>query len=154
MTFLKSGQPIQTTGKNLTGLWRPSFVKTDKKLFVFGGGGTVTHDLHVLHFDDMRWESIQALEGTAPSKRYGHTATKWNNSFIIFGGCNEHQDYCNDIHIFNLDTLSWTQPNINGSVSARYLHTAVVYNDRLYVYGGFAKSSDCKLREFNMKSGE
>ncbi|KAI8343624.1 hypothetical protein BC941DRAFT_343858 [Chlamydoabsidia padenii] len=59
MTFLKSGQPIHTTGKNLAGLWRPSFVKTDKKLYVFGGGGNVTHDLHVLHFDDMRWETIQ-----------------------------------------------------------------------------------------------
>lgn len=59
MTFLKSGQPIHTIGKNLAGLWRPSFVKTDKKLYVFGGGGNVTHDLHALHFDDMRWETIQ-----------------------------------------------------------------------------------------------
>ncbi|KAI8060911.1 hypothetical protein BC940DRAFT_360354, partial [Gongronella butleri] len=92
------------------------------------------------------------VEGQSPSKRYGHTATKWNNSFIIFGGCNEFQDYCNDVHIFNLDTMTWTQPNITGSVSARYLHTAVVHDDQLFVYGGFAKSSECTyvLEEMNI----
>ncbi|KAI8060912.1 hypothetical protein BC940DRAFT_245861 [Gongronella butleri] len=60
LPFLKSGQPIHTTGKNLAGLWRPSFVKTDNKLYVFGGGGNATHDLHVLHFEDMRWETLHA----------------------------------------------------------------------------------------------
>jgi hypothetical protein len=64
--------------------------------------------------------------------------------FLALGGCNEFQDYCNDIHIFNMDTLTWTQPTITGSVCARYLHTSVVYEDKLFVYGGFAKSADCK----------
>jgi hypothetical protein len=60
MTFLlKSDQPIQTTGNNLVGLWRPSFVKVDHRLFVYGGGGNVTNDLHVLNLTDMRWETIQ-----------------------------------------------------------------------------------------------
>lgn len=57
--FLKSGQPIQTTGNNLVGLWRPSFVKVKDRLFVYGGGGNVTNDLHVLNLLDMRWETIQ-----------------------------------------------------------------------------------------------
>lgn len=43
-----------------------------------------------------------------------------------------------------MDTLTWTQPTITGSVCARYLHTSVVYEDKLFVYGGFAKSADCK----------
>lgn len=57
--MLKSGQPIQTTGNNLVGLWRPSFVKVDHRLIVYGGGGVVTNDLHVLNLCDMRWETIQ-----------------------------------------------------------------------------------------------
>jgi hypothetical protein len=56
---LKPGQPIKTTGKNLAGLWRPSFVKIDQKLYVFGGGGNVTDDLHYLDLRTMRWEIIQ-----------------------------------------------------------------------------------------------
>jgi hypothetical protein len=59
MLYVKSGLPIQTTGDNLVGLWRPSFVKVDHRLFVYGGGGNVTNDLHVLHLNDMRWETIK-----------------------------------------------------------------------------------------------
>lgn len=57
--FIKSGQPIQTSGNNLVGLWRPSFVKVKDRLFVYGGGGNVTNDLHVLNLLEMRWETIQ-----------------------------------------------------------------------------------------------
>jgi hypothetical protein len=60
--MFKSGQPIETTGNNLVGLWRPSFVKTDHRLFVYGGGGNVTNDLHVLNLCDMRWETIQVRD--------------------------------------------------------------------------------------------
>ena len=65
---------------------------------------------------------------------------------VSLGGCNEYQEYCNDIHIFNLKTSTWHQPAITGSVSARYLHSATLFEDRLIVYGGFAKSSDCKIK--------
>jgi hypothetical protein len=47
------------------------------------------------------------------------------------------------VHIFNLKTSTWHQPNITGSVSSRYLHSATVFEDKLIIYGGFAKSSDC-----------
>ncbi|KAI8075475.1 uncharacterized protein B0P05DRAFT_547641 [Gilbertella persicaria] len=143
MSLLKSGQTIQTTGNNLVGLWRPSFVKVDHRLFVYGGGGNVTNDLHVLNLYDMRWETVQTAKGIPPYKRYGHTATLWNNCIIIFGGCNEYQEYCNDIHIFDIEKSSWFQPEIDNVVPARYLHSASVYDDKLFIYGGFAKNSNC-----------
>ncbi|KAI8638856.1 hypothetical protein BD408DRAFT_372732 [Parasitella parasitica] len=90
----------------------------------------------------MKWETIQAVKGLAPCKRYGHTATLWNNYIIVFGGCNEFQEYCNDVHVFDTEKLAWFQPELNGSVSARYLHSASVYDDKLFIYGGFAKNSD------------
>ncbi|OBZ84956.1 Kelch domain-containing protein 3 [Choanephora cucurbitarum] len=135
--------PIKTTGRNLAGLWRPSFVKVDQRLYVFGGGGNVTDDLHFLDLKTMNWVLIQNASGTPPCKRYGHTATRWKDSIIIFGGCNEYQEYCKDIHIFNLKTSSWHQPTIRGTVCSRYLHSATVFEDKLLIYGGFAKSSDC-----------
>ncbi|KAG0179337.1 hypothetical protein DFQ29_002227 [Apophysomyces sp. BC1021] len=143
MPLQKSGQPIQTTGNNLVGLWRPSFVKVDHRLFVYGGGGNVTNDLHILNLCDMRWETIHTVKGTAPYKRYGHTATLWSNFIIVFGGCNEFQEYCDDIHMFDLEKLTWFQPRVTGAIPARYLHSAVVFGDKLFVYGGFAKNSDC-----------
>ncbi|OBZ91336.1 Kelch domain-containing protein 3 [Choanephora cucurbitarum] len=145
MSFLKSGKPVQTTGNNLVGLWRPSFVRVDHRLFVFGGGGNVTDEIHVLDLHTMRWETVKNTKGTAPCRRYGHTASLWNNYIIIFGGCNEHQDYCDDIHVFDIQSLIWFQPKINESVPARYLHSASVYDDKLFIYGGFAKNSGCSL---------
>ncbi|KAI9272401.1 hypothetical protein EDC94DRAFT_596369 [Helicostylum pulchrum] len=141
--FIKPGQPIKTIGQNLAGLWRPSFVKVDQRLYVFGGGGNVTDDLHYLDLKQMCWETIVGTSGSPPCKRYGHTATRWRDSIIVFGGCNEYQEYCGDVHIFNLKTSTWHQPVITGNVSPRYLHSATVFEDKLIIYGGFAKSSDC-----------
>ncbi|KAI9469849.1 MAG: hypothetical protein EXX96DRAFT_587629 [Benjaminiella poitrasii] len=141
--LIKSGQPIQTTGENLVGLWRPSFVKVDHRIFVYGGGGNVTNDLHVLNLIEMKWETIQSVKGIPPCKRYGHTASLWNNCIVIFGGCNEYQEYCNDVHVFDIEKMTWFQPELNDSVPARYLHTASVYDDKLFIYGGFARNSDC-----------
>ncbi|KAI8073175.1 hypothetical protein BC940DRAFT_329905 [Gongronella butleri] len=141
--MIETGQPIQTSGNNLVGLWRPSFVKVDHRLYVYGGGGNVTNDLHVLNLCDMHWETIHTIKGYAPCKRYGHTATLWKHYIIIFGGCNEHQLFCNDVHIFDLEKLCWFRPEVNGAVLARYLHSAAVYQDKLFVYGGFARSPDC-----------
>ncbi|KAI8394338.1 uncharacterized protein BYT42DRAFT_467647, partial [Radiomyces spectabilis] len=131
----------------------------DKRLFAFGGGGNVINDLHVLDLITLRWDSVQASSGIPPSKRYGHTATRWNDSIVLFGkfcllkwSKTYFQDYCNDVHIFDLRTFTWSQPQITGVVSARYLHSAVVFNDKLFIYGGFAKSSDCTyvLDELNV----
>lgn len=63
---------------------------------------------------------------------------------IIIGGCDEVQDYYNDIHIFDIETFTWFQPDLKESVSARYLHSASVYGNKLFIYGGFAKNSECK----------
>ncbi|KAI8073177.1 hypothetical protein BC940DRAFT_343867 [Gongronella butleri] len=141
--MFKTGQLIQTSGNNLVGLWRPSFVKVEQRLYVFGGGGNVSNDLHALNLSDMRWETIHTNQGDAPSKRYGHTTTRWKQYIIIFGGCNEEQLFCNDVHIFDLEKLCWFRPEVNGAVLARYLHSATVYQDKLYVYGGFSRNSNC-----------
>ncbi|KAG1047324.1 hypothetical protein G6F43_010223 [Rhizopus delemar] len=141
MSFMR--EITKTTGNNRVGLWRPSFVKVDSRLFVFGGGGNVTSDLHVLDLRNMKWETIQNVKGIPPCKRYGHTSTFWNNCIVIFGGCDEFQNYYNDIHLFDIKSSTWIQPQIEKSVPARYMHSASVYNNKLFIYGGFAKNPEC-----------
>ncbi|KAG5457811.1 MAG: hypothetical protein BJ554DRAFT_2084 [Olpidium bornovanus] len=51
--------PKQTTGDNLVGLWRPSLTRVGRKVYVFGGGGHVTTDLHALDLDTLRWSHVQ-----------------------------------------------------------------------------------------------
>ncbi|KAG1233132.1 hypothetical protein G6F35_001380 [Rhizopus arrhizus] len=91
----------------------------------------------------MKWETAQNVKGIPPCKRYGHTANLWNNCIVIFGGCDEAQDYYNDVHIFDIETFTWFQPDLKESVSPRYLHSATVYGNKLFIYGGFAKNSEC-----------
>ncbi|GAA5799084.1 hypothetical protein HPULCUR_004493 [Helicostylum pulchrum] len=144
MTVIKPGQTIQTTGDNPVGIWRPSFTVVKDKLFVIGGGGVgnITNDLRVLSLNDMRWEKIQTVKGTVPGKRYGHTATLWDNFIIVFGGCNEFNEYVNDVYMFDIPKQTWFQPDIKGIVPARYLHSASVYNNKLFIYSGFAKNTE------------
>lgn len=63
------------------------------------------------------------------------------------GGCNESQEYCNDVHIFDIETSTWIQPELKDVVPARYLHSAVVYDNKLFIYGGFAKNPECKEKK-------
>ncbi|KAK3807931.1 MAG: hypothetical protein J3Q66DRAFT_356878 [Benniella sp.] len=141
--MIKFAKPCSTTGQNLVGLWRPSFTRVDQKLYLFGGGGHVTNDLHVLDLATLTWDSVLAKEGVPPTKRYGHTAVLWNHSIIIFGGSNEYSEYRDDVIVFSLKTKTWSRPEIRGEVPARYLHSATVFKNKMYVYGGFAKNSKC-----------
>ncbi|KAF9180006.1 hypothetical protein BGZ50_006512 [Haplosporangium sp. Z 11] len=141
--MIKFAKPVGTTGQNLVGLWRPSFTRVDQKLYLFGGGGHVTNDLHVLDLVTLNWDCVLAKDGVPPTKRYGHTAVLWNHHIIIFGGSNEFYEYRDDVIVFSLKTKTWFRPEIRGEVPARYLHTATVYRNKMYVYGGFAKNSKC-----------
>ncbi|KAI1303766.1 hypothetical protein EDD11_005305 [Mortierella claussenii] len=141
--MINFAKPSGTTGQNLVGLWRPSFTRVDQKLYLFGGGGHVTNDLHVLDLVTLNWDCVLAKEGVPPTKRYGHTAVLWNQCIIIFGGSNEYYEYRDDVIVFSLKTKTWSRPEIRGEVPARYLHSATVYKNKMYVYGGFAKNSKC-----------
>lgn len=68
-------------------------------------------------------------------------------SYMCIGGCDEFQNYYNDIHLFDINNSTWIQPQIEESVPARYMHSASVYNNKLFIYGGFAKNPECKKRE-------
>ncbi|KAG0050783.1 hypothetical protein BGZ83_004444 [Gryganskiella cystojenkinii] len=159
---MKFAKPVTTTGQNLVGLWRPSFTRVDQKLYLFGGGGHVTNDLHVLDLTTMHWECVlpgivfaepatgkeatphsTTKEGVPPTKRYGHTAVLWNQHIIVFGGSNEYDEYRDDVIVFSLQNRTWSRPEIRGEVPARYLHSATVFKNKMYVYGGFAKNSKC-----------
>ncbi|KAF9582061.1 hypothetical protein BGW38_000708 [Lunasporangiospora selenospora] len=131
--MIKFAKPCRTTGQNLVGLWRPSFTRVDQKLYLYGGGGHVTNDLHVLDLETMNWDCVHAKDGVPPTKRYGHTAVLWKDMIIIFGGANEDLQYRDDVIAFSLTSRTWFRPEIRGEVPARYLHSATVYKNRMFM---------------------
>lgn len=56
---------------------------------------------------------------------------------IVFGGENEHREYLSDVVILDLDTFTWTLPDIQGSIPrGRARHAAVIHDDKLFIVGG------------------
>ncbi|KAG0231554.1 hypothetical protein BGW41_002157 [Actinomortierella wolfii] len=112
------------------------------RLYVFGGfhqyTDAVNNDLYRLDIDTMRWERLIYTKGQLPSKRNDHSATIWDdNRIVIFGGSDETNHYCNDVHILHVPTLTWETPEIVGpSPAGRVKHAATIIDDKLYVSGG------------------
>lgn len=153
-----------------------------KAIYVWGGshGGpancTSTNQLLrlMLNPPSSAWEILSPF-GTPPSPRYGHTATL--NSFVwqhfegymvLVGGnsckcgpqCTERfgagADFLSDVHVLDLDKLSWLGSNPktgpggrSNGLDARYGHSAVLIGDaraaQLCVLAGTALNSSCAL---------
>ena len=68
----------------------------------------------------------------------GHTATLYQgDKLLVFGGENEHRTYLSDLIIFDLNTATWTKPQVGGPLpKGRARHAAVLHEDKLFVIGG------------------
>jgi len=112
----------------------------ENKLYIFGGGddSRVYNDMYVLDTETMAWSRPQ-VSGVIPSLRWGHTATLITTKspkILIFGG-HDSKRMLNDVHLFDIETLTWSQPIINGTAcSARAGHTATLVNNKLIIFGG------------------
>ncbi|CAG8491962.1 3648_t:CDS:1 [Diversispora eburnea] len=143
--------PTKTTGISLSCLVNatatvvPNF-KDDTQLpehvYIFGGFHMYTdevyNDLYRLNVAEMRWESMIYLKGKSPSKRLNHSASLWNqDKLIIFGGTDEEDQYCDDLIILDLNSMTWERPEISGfRPKGRAKHSATIYQDKLYIVGG------------------
>ncbi|KAF9965555.1 hypothetical protein BGZ70_004604 [Mortierella alpina] len=111
-------------------------------LYVFGGfhqyTDAVNNDLYRLDVDSMMWERLLYTKGEPPSKRNDHSASLWGDDrIVIFGGSDERNQYCNDVHILHIRTLTWEAPPITGVLpTGRVKHAATIVHDKLYISGG------------------
>ncbi|HLO88965.1 MAG TPA: kelch repeat-containing protein, partial [Nostocaceae cyanobacterium] len=79
-----------------------------------------------------------------PEPRFGHSGICYQESMIIFGGEHvENDQTLNDIHILDLKTWTWTQPQTSGEIpSPRSFHTAILFNDQMLIWGGSQEARD------------
>ena len=75
--------------------------------------------------------------GTAPGIRAGHTMTAVKTKLLVFGGGDGNQ-YLNDLHILDTETMAWSQAYVAGtSPAARSRHsTCLIGGSKLLVFGG------------------
>lgn len=96
---------------------------------------------HVLKLDleTLNWTLVDNY-GEIPGVRMGHTASLWQgDKLLIYGGENEHREHLSDVVIFDINTATWSAPQISGPVPrGRARHAATVHDGKLFVCGGVA----------------
>ncbi|PON88272.1 BTB-kelch protein [Trema orientale] len=99
--------------------------------------------LYVWAFDTETecWSLVEA-KGDIPVARCGHSVVRASSVLILFGGEDAKRRKLNDLHMFDLKSLTWLPLHCTGTgPSPRSNHTAALYDDKtLYIFGGASKS--------------
>ncbi|KAH6769761.1 Galactose oxidase/kelch repeat superfamily protein [Perilla frutescens var. hirtella] len=121
-----------------------TLVPWGKKVLLIGGKTEPVNDRVSVWAFDMEaecWSHIEA-KGDVPVARSGHTVVRANSVLILFGGEDTKRRKLNDLHMFDLKSLTWLPLHCTGPrPCSRSNHIAALYNDKmLFVFGGAAKS--------------
>ncbi|KAI8350334.1 hypothetical protein EDC96DRAFT_485874 [Choanephora cucurbitarum] len=143
-----------TTGEVPPALVGASVNVIGDKVYVFAGrlatSRTMINYLYILDLTTLSWtQHIPPPDSDRPPKaRYFHSASVHNDQLIIFGGMGHSSRMSSDgngllvlddVAIFDIQTMCWTQPTIPPSLyspQARYAHLSAITEDRLVVMGG------------------
>lgn len=98
-----------------------------------------------VRYTTARYSAGIETAGTAPSARWGHTAVRFDDCLIIYGGRSAEAEVLADCHIFNFGTRLWSRVESPNSETppARWGHAAVIYKEAMYVMGGENASGNC-----------
>lgn len=135
-----STSPPPQTSTSLPPIAGHKVVSWKGNLLVSGGHTRSPSDVFGVYNLDPANQSWTRLEptGPAPPARGAHTATIIQGNLWIFGGEDPHRRLLNDIHVLNLEEMTWSSPKVKGDIPApRMKHIACAVDDRyLLVYGG------------------
>ncbi|XAR57117.1 hypothetical protein NMG60_11025147 [Bertholletia excelsa] len=115
-----------------------------KKVLLIGGKTEPASDrVSVWAFDsETECWSLMEAKGDVPVARSGHTVVRASSVLILFGGEDAKRRKLNDLHMFDLKSLTWLPLHCTGpGPSPRSNHVAALYDDKmLLIFGGASKS--------------
>ncbi|RDX75255.1 Acyl-CoA-binding domain-containing protein 4 [Mucuna pruriens] len=121
-----------------------SLVSWGKKALLVGGKTDPGSDrISVWAFDtETECWSLMEAKGDIPVARSGHSIVRSTSILILFGGEDAKRRKLNDLHMFDLKSLTWLPLHYTGTApSPRFNHVAALYDDKiLYIFGGSSKS--------------
>ncbi|KAJ6876765.1 acyl-CoA-binding domain-containing protein 4 [Populus alba x Populus x berolinensis] len=96
-----------------------------------------TIKIKVFHLQSCTWSTLKTY-GKAPVSRGGQSVTLVGTSVVIFGGQDAKRSLLNDLHILDLETMTWDEIDAVGvPPSPRSDHAAAVHAERyLLIFGG------------------
>uniref|UniRef100_A0A7N0U6P7 ACB domain-containing protein n=1 Tax=Kalanchoe fedtschenkoi TaxID=63787 RepID=A0A7N0U6P7_KALFE len=111
----------------------------NKLLSVAGHTKDPSESIQVKVFDlqTLTWSTLKTY-GKAPVSRGGQSVTLVGATLVIFGGEDAKRTLLNDLHILDLETLTWDDMEATGvPPSPRSGHAAAVHAERyLLIFGG------------------
>ncbi|KAK7363619.1 hypothetical protein VNO77_05768 [Canavalia gladiata] len=121
-----------------------SLVSWGKKALLIGGKTDPGCDrISVWAFDtETECWSLMEAKGDIPVARNGHSVVRASSVLILFGGEDAKRRKLNDLHMFDLKSLTWLPLHYTGTApTPRFNHVAALYDDKvLYIFGGSSKS--------------
>lgn len=116
-----------------------SAVAYNNELIIFGGFDGKKHynDIHALDIERGVWRKV-AVNGSPPTGRSGHASTLVaDKHLMVVGGC-QNTVFLNDVHVLQLDTMTWAQPTVTGqALRPRFRHTVtLVGRNQMIIFGG------------------
>ncbi|KAK3189787.1 hypothetical protein Dsin_029348 [Dipteronia sinensis] len=121
-----------------------SLVSWGKKVLLVGGKTDSGSDKVSVWTFDIETEcwSLMEAKGDVPVARSGHTVVRASSVLILFGGEDAKRKKLNDLHMFDLKSLTWLPLHCTGTgPSPRANHVATLYDDKnLFIFGGSSKS--------------
>ncbi|CAK76775.1 unnamed protein product (macronuclear) [Paramecium tetraurelia] len=133
--------------------WKPpvregctvTYVPSLNKAFMYGGiGNDLFKNVIALNTQTWVWRDIGVGKGEAPPEgRFGHTATLYKQSIIIYGGekkfnnLMKRRECYSDVRMFNPAEKTWTQLKTNGDIiEGRRNHIAQCVGKYFIIFGG------------------
>ncbi|KAK4739265.1 hypothetical protein R3W88_002962 [Solanum pinnatisectum] len=110
------------------------------KLISIGGhtkDPSETMQVKVFDLQTHTWSNLKTY-GKPPLSRGGHSVIPTGTSLVIFGGQDANRSLLNDLHILDLETMTWDEMDTLGvAPSPRSDHAAAVHAERyLLIFGG------------------
>ena len=133
---------VPVTGTVPDGRNGHSATLAEGKLYIIGGwlgqGPLAAKDMHIFDVATSHWSEARTT-GAPPGPCNMHTCDyvpRRRELYLFRGG--DGQNYLNDLHVLNIDTMVWRSPATGGNPpSPRANHASAVVGSRLYIFGGW-----------------
>ncbi|CAK9159805.1 unnamed protein product [Ilex paraguariensis] len=121
-----------------------SMIKWENKLLLIAGHSKNVSDSVTVRFIDLESHQCGVVEtsGKVPVARGGQSVTLFGSKVIMFGGEDRGRRLLNDVHVLDLETMTWNVVETTQTPPApRFDHTAAVHAQRyLLIFGGCSHS--------------
>ncbi|ESP01195.1 hypothetical protein LOTGIDRAFT_139773, partial [Lottia gigantea] len=113
-------------------------IKGTEYVYLYGGRTMLNlclRDSYLLNTKTGHWKQL-SFKGVTPGSVQSHTLTVWKDQIVLYGGLDALIQPLCSVYILNIETWSWNQLDITGTLYPRYSHTSHVIGDKLIVTGG------------------